>query len=287
MTRPLILLTNDDGIESPGLAALAAALDPLGDLLIVAPSVQQSGMGRSFPPTNDGRLFERTISYNGQSWPAYAANASPAQSVQHGVVELADRRPALVASGINYGENVGVGVTGSGTVGAALEAAGFGIPALAVSLEVDPSFYNVASHNANDTSVDFSAAMYFTRLFARRWLEIERPREVDVLKIDIPASATPDTPWQMARLERAQYFVPLPPLRRNLGDVGRIGYTINREVMLDENSDAAVVKRGLVAVTPLVLDITSRIAPDTLKALLNGSNGNHHKTELTETQQNP
>ena len=109
--------------------------------------------------------------------------------------------------------------------------------------------------------VDFSVAIYFTRLFARRWLEVERPHEVDVLKIDIPASATPETPWQMARLERGQYFVPLPPLRRNLGDVGRIGYTINREVTLDEDSDAAIVQRGLVAVTPLVLDITT-LAPD-------------------------
>jgi 5'-nucleotidase len=283
MTRPLILLTNDDGIDSPGLAALTAALDPLGDLLIVAPSVQQSGMGRSFPQSNDGRLFERTVRYDGRSWPAYAANASPAQAVQHGVVELAERRPALVVSGINYGENVGVGVTGSGTVGAALEAAGFGIPALAVSLEVDISLHH---NNGDDTSVDFSAAIHFTRLFARRWLEIERPREVDVLKIDIPASATPETPWQMARLERAPYFVPLPPLRRNLGDVGRIGYTINREAMLDEDSDAAVVRRGLVAVTPLVLDITSRVAPDMLTTLLNGGNGNHRKTEITEKQPN-
>ena len=279
MTRPLILLTNDDGIESPGLAALAAALDPLGDLLIVAPTVQQSGMGRSFPQSNDGRLFERTVSYKEQSWPAYAANASPAQCVQHGVVELADRRPALAVSGINYGENVGVGVTGSGTVGAALEAAGFRIPALAVSLEVDISLHH---NNGGDTSVDFSASIHFARLFARRWLEVERPPEVDVLKIDIPANATSETPWQMTRLERAQYFVPLPPLRRNLGDVGRIGYAIDREVKLDEESDAAVMRRGLVAVTPLMLDITSRIAPDTLATLLNDGNGNHRKAEIAE-----
>jgi 5'-nucleotidase len=281
MTRPLFLLTNDDGIESPGLAALAAALDPLGDLLIVAPSVQQSGMGRSFPQSNDGRLFERTLSYKEQKWPAYAANASPAQAVQHGVVELAERRPALVVSGINYGENVGVGVTGSGTVGAALEAAGFGIPALAISLEVDVSLHH---NNSGDTSVDFSASIHFARLFARRWLEIERPREVDVLKIDIPANATPETPWQMARLERGQYFVPLPPLRRNLGDVGRIGYMINQKVKLDEESDAAVMRRGLVAVTPLKLDITSCIAPDTLATLLNDGNGNRRKAEIAEKQ---
>jgi 5'-nucleotidase len=194
MERPLILLTNDDGIDSPGLAAAAAALDVVGDLLIVAPSVQQSGMGRSFPNTNDGRLVETTVSFDGQRWKAYRANASPAQCVQHGALELADRPLGLAVSGINYGENVGTGVTASGTVGAALEAASYGVPTLAVSLEVDPSM-----HFTNDSSVNFGPAIHFTRLFACRWLAVERPPDVDVLKIDIPASATPDTPWRTPR----------------------------------------------------------------------------------------
>ena len=132
MTRPLILLTNDDGIKSPGLAAAAAALDPIGELLIVAPTEQQSGTGRSMPVHSDGRLFETTISANGQTWNAFSANATPAQAVQHAVLELAERKPALAVSGINFGENVGLGVTISGTVGAALEAAAHRIPALAV-----------------------------------------------------------------------------------------------------------------------------------------------------------
>lgn len=274
MTRPLILLCNDDGIASPGLAASAAALDPLGDLLIVAPSVQQSGMGRSFPISNDGRLFPTTISYQGQTWPAYAANASPAQAIDHAVLELADRLPALAVVGINYGENVGTGVTGSGTVGAALEAASFGIPALAVSLEVDPSL-----HYSHDDSVDFSTAIYFTRFFAERWLYAQRPPDVDVLKIDIPACATPQTPWRLARLERAQYFVPMPPLRHRLGDEGRIGYKVNATALTDENSDAALVRAGIVAVTPLTLDMTARVAPEIIQRLLEreegrGGNGN-------------
>ena len=277
MTRPLILLTNDDGIDSAGLAAMAAALDPLGDLLIVAPSEQQSGMGRSFPNSNDGRIFERRISFNGQSWDAYAVNASPAQAVQHGIVELADRPPSLVASGINYGENVGLGVTGSGTVGAALEGAGFGIPSLAISLEVDPSM-----HINNDPSVDFSAAIHFTRFFAQKWLAVKCPPDVDVLKIDVPMHATPETPWQLARLERARCFVPTPPLRRELGDVGRLGYIYDRRIGIDQESDAAVVWSGRVAVTPLMLDITSRVEAQVLHTLLNGDscdNNNGHRAE--------
>jgi 5'-nucleotidase len=264
MERPLILVTNDDGIHSPGLAAAAAALDALGDLLIVAPSIQQSGMGRSFPNTNDGRLVETTVSFHGQSWKAYGANASPAQCVQHGALELADRPLVLAVSGINYGENVGTGVTASGTVGAALEAASYGIPTLAVSLEVDPSM-----HFTNDDSVEFGPAIHFTCLFASRWLTVERPPDVDVLKIDIPASATPDTPWRMTRLERGQYFVALPPLRRQLGDEGRIGYTISRSAALASDSDVAAVREGYVSVTPLTLDLTAPVDPNMLRNLLN------------------
>ena len=263
MTRPLILISNDDGIDSPGLAAAAAAVDALGDLLIVAPRVQQSGMGRSFPTFNDGRLFEVPVRYDGRSWPGYGANASPAQAIDHAVIELADRRPALAIVGINYGENVGVGVTGSGTVGAALEAAAFGIPALAVSLQVDPSL-----HYSQDESVDFSAAAYFTRLFAERWLAADRPAGVDVLKIDVPASATPATPWRVTRLERGQYFRPLPPVRERLNDEGRIGYMIDPQAIYDEESDAGVVQAGFVSVTPLTLDLTARVAPETLVRVL-------------------
>ncbi|MBI5957964.1 MAG: 5'/3'-nucleotidase SurE [Chloroflexi bacterium] len=266
MERPLILLVNDDGVESPGLAALAAALDPLGDLLIIAPRVQQSGMGRSFPGSNDGRMTETTVQYEGKSWKAYAATASPAQCVQHGVLEVADRPLALVVSGINYGENIGTGVTASGTVGAALEAAGQGVPALAISLEMP-----VAQHMTYDTNVNLKGAQYFSHYFAQRWLAADRPPEVDLLKIDIPFNATPETPWRMAHLERGKFYVHLAPLRNSLEDAGRIGYTVNQRLMTSEDSDAAVIRAGLVAVTPLTLDITAPITEEALRRTLNGS----------------
>ena len=231
MTRPLIILTNDDGIDSPGLAASAAALDPLGDLLIVAPTEQQSGMGRSMPAWNDGRLIETTISAHGQTWRAYRANASPAQAVQHAMLELIDRRPAL-----------------------------------AVSLQTDP-----AHHMTNDASVDFRMAMHFTRLFAERWLGAERLPDVDVLKIDIPQDATPDTPWRITRLERGIYYRPLRPARRALDDEGRIAYELNPDMPDDPDTDAAVVLRGMISVTPLSLDITSRTGPDALYRALDGA----------------
>ena len=112
-----------------------------------------------------------------------AINATPARVVEHAVVGVADRPIALVVSGINYGENIGTIVTVSGTIGAALEAANTGIPSLAVSQEiagVDYRDYN--------KSVDFTAAIFFTRKLAEILLREELVFDVDVIKLDIPIS---------------------------------------------------------------------------------------------------
>ena len=260
MERPVILLTNDDGIDSPGLAASAAALDPLGDLLIVAPHRQMSGMGRSMPVQHSGRLVPAVVTYQDRSWEAWGADASPAQAVQHAVLEMTDQKPILAVSGINYGENVGVGVTISGTVGAALEASSLGIPALAVSLEVDPGLYL-----SNDDSVDFAASIAILRRFARLWLAVEPLPDVDVIKIDIPTAATIDSSWRITRLERQPYYLPIAPQRESYGDDGTLGYQMAPRQNFDSLSDAAAVNEGVISITPLSLDMTSRIPPDVLR----------------------
>ena len=114
--RPLILITNDDGIASKGLRCAAEACDLLGEVLICAPTVQQSGTGRSMPPTSEGRIFGRDLVINGRPITGYAVEGTPAQVVQHGLFEIADRPVDLVVSGINYGENLGEGVTVSGRI---------------------------------------------------------------------------------------------------------------------------------------------------------------------------
>src|SRR5512134_1609758 len=121
--KPQILLTNDDGIASPGLWAAAEALSQLGYVYVTAPRDQFSGAGRSFPITTDGVIRPQVMDVNGQEWTVYAVGGTPAQVVQHAVLEILPQIPDLVVSGINYGENVGTGITASGTVGAALEAA--------------------------------------------------------------------------------------------------------------------------------------------------------------------
>ena len=163
--RPLILITNDDGIESPGLRAAALAVHRLGDLLVVAPCQQWSGAGRCFPADASGIIQPCSLQIDGQVLEAFCVHSSPALVVLHALLELAPRRPTLLVVGINYGENLGADVTVSGTVGAAIQGATAGIPALAISLQTPKE-----THTNPSDDVDFTTAAYFTRLFAQRML---------------------------------------------------------------------------------------------------------------------
>lgn len=268
MTRddsPLILVTCDDGIESAGLLAAVEAVQDLGDVLVCASCEQQTGAGRSLPTFNDGAIHEIAFVANGEAVPAYAIHGSPAQAVLYALMELVPRRPALCVSGINFGENVGSTVTSSGTVGAALEAADCGVPALACSLEVEMQY-----HFQNSDEVDFSGANHFTRLFAERLLVQPLPADVDVLKVDVPCDATPLTPWRMTRVSRQRYYRPLPSGRQSLGEKRRLGYELafDRGAVEPDSDVYALAVDRVVSVTPLSLDITSRVRLDQLDGLL-------------------
>lgn len=260
-----ILLTNDDGIISPGLWAAAQALSALGFVHVAAPRDQFSGAGRSVPSNADCRIAVKEVMVNEQPWKVHSVGGSPAQVVQHAVLEILPQPPDLVVSGINYGENIGTGVSMSGTVGAALEAAAFGIPALAVSLETEPQHYY--SHSLE---VDFAVAAQFTVHFARLLLERRMPFDIDVLKVDVPAEAALDTPWEVTRLTRRPYYLTSKPSRSSWDEPGRINYRRADDHENDRpDTDAHVlnVKRA-VSVTPLSLDMTSRVDLSELERLL-------------------
>lgn len=260
-SKSQILLTNDDGIRSPGLFAAAEALSKIGFVTVVAPRDQSSSTGRSMPIQSDGIIKSKPVDVLGEAWTVYAVGGTPAQAVQHGVLEVSSRKPDLVVSGINYGENVGTGVTISGTVGAALEAAALDIPAIAISLETD-----VHKHYSYSDEVDFSVAAHFTRLFGKILLEKRLPDDVHVLKIDVPCDATEKTPWEVTRISRQRYYRPDPPSRKNWDEPYRVGYSLNPDLESfapDSDVYALCVKR-VVSVTPLSLDITSRIQLDEL-----------------------
>jgi 5'-nucleotidase len=171
MQVPLILVTNDDGIDSAGLRALVVAMSGLGEVVVVAPDKQWSGAGRSMPPGVSGKITPASNGIEDLCERAYAVDTSPALTVVHAVTELLPRLPDLVVSGINYGLNVSTDITVSGTVGAALEAAAFGIPALARlpgnGPEISPG---------GRLAADYEAVQAFARQFARQLMTYPCPR---------------------------------------------------------------------------------------------------------------
>ncbi len=128
-----ILLTNDDGIYAPGLAAMERALKRLGDVCVVAPAIEQSGVGHSI--TFLSPLMAKEV-FDGERRRGWAVEGSPADCVKLALSEFCPK-PDLLVSGINGGLNVGINVLYSGTVAGATEGAVFGLTSVAVSLEYD------------------------------------------------------------------------------------------------------------------------------------------------------
>jgi 5'-nucleotidase len=260
-----ILLTNDDSIHSPGLWAAAEALDTLGFVHVVAPRYQHSGAGRSMPINSSGVIEKMTLHVNGKDWPVYSVDGSPGQAVLHGIYDVIKGQPDLVVSGINYGENIGSGVTISGTVGAAMEAATLGIPALAVSMQTGREH-----HLSLSQEVDFESAGYFTHQIARKMLGQKLPEDVDLLKVDVPLDATPDMPWVITRQSRLRYYIPIPAQRKSLSDRGPVSYEIKYEAEeIEKGTDLyALLIEKKVSVTPISIDLTSRVDFKQLRSLL-------------------
>ncbi|MGC9521175.1 MAG: 5'/3'-nucleotidase SurE [Anaerolineae bacterium] len=255
MDNPIILITNDDGIDSAGLRAAVEALLPVGTVIVAAPDRQWSGAGRSMPRDVTGKVREVAYPLSDQSHiRAYEIDASPALCVITAMSRLAPRLPDLVVAGINFGENVSSEITISGTIGAALEGAAFGLPALAVSVEMP-----VEAHIAGDAGEDYAASKAFTRRFAERLLMHTLPFDVDVLSINVPRNATPDTPWRLTRLSRHRYFVPVDVNRAENPD--EPGYRVRDNPEEAEIGSDVWCLRSLnqISVTPLSLDMTSRV----------------------------
>jgi 5'-nucleotidase len=262
-----ILVTNDDGIESPGLRAAVDVAVSLGRVTVAAPSHQQTASGRGLTGDKAARLIPIEYAPNGARIRAYHCDCSPALVVKHCLRTLfSERLPDLLISGINYGENVGVQITSSGTIGAALEAASAGIPCIAISKQTD-----VGAH-LSYTAQDWTASSFFLNRFAEAILNTQLQTDVDVLKLDIPCDATSSTRWKITKQARTGYYfrTSANPTENSKIFDGETTIHIDTETLDPETDIYALAIEKLVSVTPLSVDLTSRVQFDELQETLGG-----------------
>jgi len=238
--RPLILITNDDGIDAPGLRALIEPMEQVGQVVIVAPDQEQSAVGHGISLTRPLRITRQEPPRQ------YAVSGSPVDSVLMGIFKLCPRRPELVVSGINHGLNVGTDVFYSGTVAAALEGAIQGLPALAVSQELPidggPPLEQLLARTAR-----FAAAV------AGQILEHRLPPQ-SVLNVNAPATGTDR--YCFTRLGRRVYRE-LVDERLDLRGIPY--YWIGGPVIHNTSgpgTDAHAAEAGIISLTLLNLDLS-------------------------------
>lgn len=241
-TRPRILVTNDDGIESRGLLALKRALDPIGDVTVVAPDTNQSAVGHQKTLMRPLRVRERTLADGSLG---YSIDGSPTDCVSLAFLGFFEDRFDLVASGINYGANLGDDITYSGTVSAAMEAVINSCPAFAVSQEYVEE-------------VDFSLAAVASAIVARNILE-HGLRRGELLSVNVPG--VPIAECEGIEITRVGRRVYQDELIQRVDPRGIPYYWIGGPpptgISVPGTDFNAIVNRR-VSVTPIHLDLTGR-----------------------------
>lgn len=238
----LILLTNDDGVNAPGLVTLQESLNSLGDVVVCAPNKNCSASSRKL-------TLDRPLQYREVDDGVFAIDGTPADSVLLAIHHILPKRPALVVSGINTGPNLGQDIFYSGTVGAAMEARTHGVRSVAVSL--------AAWENSG-----MPAAGVVARWATELILQDRLPPQV-VLNINVPPEIRSDE-IRLTRLGRREYVDLITPAH---GPHGRMAYWIGGKGPIweeDPLSDNAAVSQGVVSVTPLGDDLTEYSALETM-----------------------
>ncbi len=257
-----ILVTNDDGVYASGLQAAARSVVGLGEVVVAAPSGQKSGVGRSISVFEPLRFAE--VNLNG--FKAYAVTGTPTDSVIIGIFAIMKQMPDLVVSGINVGENISSDtVTTSGTIGAALEAASYGIPAIAASIQAIDQGDKFDMHHGAKHS--FDVATKILRRVATRVLQSGLPEGVDLLNLNVPVSAREDTEIVVTRLARKIFKT---SVQERFDPRGRPYYWIDGELIFsdEEGTDVQTVyQERKISITPLSLDSTARIDLNEIKEL--------------------
>ena len=247
-----ILVTNDDGINAPGLVALARSLATVGEVVVVAPERQQSAGGHAITLHKPLRL--EPVTFPVAEAEAYATNGTPADCIILGCLGL-EQRPDLVVAGINAGANLGEEVLYSGTVSAAMEAAINGIPAFAISV--------IAYQDCI-----FQPAAAFAARLAKQLQDLRLPQD-GFLNVNVPnCPAAEIAGVEVTRLGRRSY---LNQLEKRVDPRGRAYYWFSgeaEEADAGEGTDIGAIAASFISVTPIHFDLTSYESMDALQGMV-------------------
>ncbi len=236
--RPTILVSNDDGVDAPGIRVLASALAEIGDVSVVAPDRERSAASHSLTlqvPLRAQRIDDSTVSVDG----------TPTDCVMLAVRNLLQKRPDLVVSGINRGPNMGDDLTYSGTVAAAMEGTLLGIPSIAVSLD-----------RPGDRPYDYRAAGAVARELATVVLERGLP-EWTLLNVNVPHVPLREIKGIKITKQGKQIYEDL--IVEKTDPRGRAYYWIGGQQetwSIEPNTDYTTLAKGYVSVMPVQLDLT-------------------------------
>ena len=239
--KPLILVSNDDGIYAKGVHELINALLEIGDVVCVCPDSPQSGMSMALTVNSPLRV-KRLEDYHGV--PMYMVDGTPVDCVKIAVDNLMPRRPDIVVSGINHGSNAAINVVYSGTMGAAFEGCAYGIPSLGFSL------------TSHDEDADFSACLPVVDKLVKQVLEKGLPEGV-CLNVNMPAGVKAYKEMRVVRGCRGRwndrYEEYKDPAQHPFYWLA--GHFVNEEPE-NENTDEWCLNHGIVSIVPVLLERT-------------------------------
>jgi 5'-nucleotidase len=244
--KPLILVTNDDGISAPGIRNLIAVMKEFGDVAVVAPDSPQSAMGHAI--TINNTLFFNQVNFDTDLHKEISCSGTPVDCVKIALNEILDRKPDLCVSGINHGSNASINVIYSGTMSAAMEAAMNGIPAIGFSL-LD-----------YDWNADFEQAKPFIRKIVTQVLEKGIPDDI-VLNVNIPKLPTESIKGiKICRQAKANW---IEKFDKRQTPHGRNYYWMTGEFINQdkgEDTDIWALENNFIAIVPVQFDFTAHHA---------------------------
>jgi 5'-nucleotidase len=250
--KPVILITNDDGVTAPGIMSLVEAVKDLGKIVVVAPDKPQSGMGHAITIGQPLRLHKVHVFGDIE---AYSCTGTPVDCVKLAVDKVLHRKPDLCLSGINHGANHSINVIYSGTMSAAVEAAIESIPSAGFSL-LDYSI-----------EADFSGAKKYVRIVVEKMLSTELDKHT-VLNVNIPPM--PANLLKGFKLCRQAYAKYEEDFMERQDPTGRMYYWLTGEfVNFDKGKDTDVwaLANGYVSIVPVQFDMTHYSLKDRLENL--------------------